>query len=105
MILPRANRYRACERVLIFFLLIFVAGLDTTLRSDSVAVRHREGVSRGFLLLSSLDGEILAVGDMIQAVKDEQVTSETVFHFKDGSVHDETTVFSKTTRFDCCRIT
>ncbi|MBV9342891.1 MAG: hypothetical protein JO159_18655 [Acidobacteria bacterium] len=95
MILPRANRYRASERVSILFLLIFVVGLDTTLRSDSVAVRHREGVSRGFLLLSSLDGKILAVGDMIQAVKDEQVTSETVFHFKDGSVHDETTVFSQ----------
>ena len=46
-------------------------------------------------MLRSLDGKILASGDLIQVAKDDQVTSEIVFHFKDGSLHDETTVFSQ----------
>ena len=45
-------------------------------------------------MLRSLDGKILASGDLIQVAKDDQVTSEIVFHFKDGS-HDETSVFSQ----------
>ena len=89
------NRYRAAGRVSILFLAFLVYGLGNNLRAEPVAVRHREGVSHGFLLLSSLEGKILAAGDTFQAIKDEQVTSETVFHFKDGSVYDETTVFSQ----------
>ena len=45
-------------------------------------------------MLRSLDGKILASGDLIQVAKDDQVTSEIVFHFKDGS-HHETSVFSQ----------
>jgi hypothetical protein len=60
-----------------------------------VPVRHKEGISHGFLLLRSLQGELLASGDLIQVVRDDWVTSELVFHFKDGSIHDETTIYSQ----------
>jgi len=62
-------------------------------------VRHPEGVVRGFLLLRSLDGDILANGDLIQFSKRDRVTSRLVFRFKDGSLSDETAVFSERGRF------
>ena len=60
-----------------------------------VPVRWREGVVHGFLVLRTLEGKRLAAGDLIQLVRGDQVTSELVFHFEDGSLYDETTVFSQ----------
>ena len=49
---------------------------------------------RGFLVLSDLEGTPLAAGDLGQVVVGDRVTSRLVFRFKDGSLHDETVVFS-----------
>jgi hypothetical protein len=68
-------------------------------RAIVVPVKHREGVSHGFIVLHSKDGHQLATGDMIQTVEGDRVTSEVVLHFKDGSVHNETTVFSQDREF------
>ena len=59
-----------------------------------VAVRHTEGVVHGFLVLRTLDGMPIADGDLTQVARGTRVTSRLVFHFKDGSSHDETAVFS-----------
>jgi hypothetical protein len=64
-----------------------------------VSVRHTEGLIHGFLVLRTLDGNTLADGDLIQSTHGERVTSRLVFHFKDGSVHDETSVFSQRRNF------
>jgi hypothetical protein len=64
-----------------------------------VPVRHREGVSHGFIVLHSKDSHQLATGDMIRTVEGDRVTSEVVLHFKDGSVHNERTVFSQDREF------
>lgn len=58
-------------------------------------MRHTEGLLRGFLILRTLDGNILATGDLSQVTNGVQVTSELIFRFKDGSLHEETTVFSQ----------
>jgi len=50
---------------------------------------------RGFLALRTLEGTTLADGDLIQVARGDRVTSRLVFHFKDGSIHDETVVFSQ----------
>jgi len=63
--------------------------------ADNVEVHHLEGISHGFLVLHSLDGKALAAGDLIQSVRGTQVTTQLTFHFKDGSLHDETTVFTQ----------
>ncbi|HKW95939.1 MAG TPA: hypothetical protein VJX92_28885 [Methylomirabilota bacterium] len=60
-----------------------------------VPVRYVEGVTHGFLTLRSQAGEILAEGDLLQVVRPEGVDSRVVFHFRDGSLHDETVVFSQ----------
>jgi hypothetical protein len=62
-------------------------------------VRYTEGLAHGFLVLKTLDEKLVAHGDLIQTVRAGRVTSEVVFHFKDGSVHDETAVFSQNGRF------
>jgi hypothetical protein len=62
---------------------------------SQIVVIKREGFARGFLVLKSLDGKILADGEQTQTVRGNQVTTRTVFRFQDGSIQDETTVFSQ----------
>ena len=63
--------------------------------STATPVRHPEGLVHGFLALSTLGGETLAAGDLIQNIKGDEVTSRLVFSFRDGSRHDETAVFTQ----------
>jgi hypothetical protein len=63
-------------------------------RPAGVAARFREGSVHGFLVLSTLDGTPLADGDLTQSLRGDRVTSHLVYHFKDGSLHDETAVFT-----------
>ena len=67
--------------------------------AEPVAVRHSEGLVHGFLTLKTTDGEQVAEGDLIQTASGTRVTSRLVFHFKDGSLHDETTVYSQRQQF------
>ena len=62
-------------------------------------VRYAEGVTHGFLTLRTLDGATIADGDAIQYARGDQVTSRLLLHFKDGSIHDETVVFSQRRQF------
>jgi len=63
--------------------------------ASPIAVRYREGFIHGFLVLSTLDGVVIAAGDLTQVARGNQVTTQLVFHFKDGSRQEETTVFSQ----------
>jgi hypothetical protein len=69
------------------------------LAAEPVAVRYREGSVHGFLALRTLEGKILAAGDLTQTVRGNRVVSRLVFRFKDGSVDDETAVFSQEGNF------
>jgi hypothetical protein len=60
-----------------------------------VPVRHAEGLIHGFLLLSTMEGNPLAHGDQTQVSRGDRVTNHLVFRFKDGSIRDETAVFSQ----------
>ena len=64
-----------------------------------IAVRHTEGLVHGFLTLRTQAGELLADGDLIQVAHGDRVTSRLVFHFKDGSINDETAVFAQRANF------
>jgi hypothetical protein len=77
--------------------LVFL-GLAIVLRTaaaDPVPVRHAQGLVHGFLTLSDLNHHVLATGDLLQYNNGNNVTSELIFHFKDGSLHDETAVYSQ----------
>ncbi|MCU1303422.1 MAG: hypothetical protein JWQ87_3706 [Candidatus Sulfotelmatobacter sp.] len=81
------------------FLMISIVLVPHPLTAESIAVHHQEGVSHGFPVIHSLDGKILATGEMIQIADGNKVTTEIVFHFKDGSLYDEKTVFSQDRTF------
>ena len=63
--------------------------------AEPVAVRHREGTLHGFLLVRTIEGTAIATGDLIQVPHGDRVDSRIVFRFKDGSIDDETTVYSQ----------
>ena len=80
----------------VFGTLYFIGALlRGPLVAEPVSVRHPQGSSHGFLALETVQGTRLAVGDATQLVQGEQVTSHVTFHFRDGSVDDEITVFSQ----------
>jgi len=64
-----------------------------------IPVRHIKGTIHGFLELRSEDGHAIASGDLVQIARGSQVTSRMVFTFKDGSIDDETTVYSQRRNF------
>jgi len=60
-----------------------------------IPVRFVEAVSHGFLVLRTPNGEFIAPGELIQIARSGDVDSRMVFYFKDGSVFEETVVFSQ----------
>jgi hypothetical protein len=84
-------------RFKLFAIILTCAALlrSGTLVAAPVTVRHTEGLVHGFLVLSTTEGDPVAHGDSTQVSRGDRVTSHVVFRFKDGSVYDETTVFSQ----------
>ena len=75
----------------LIFCLICCAGLS----ADPVAVRHTQGYIHGFLVLKDTNDKILASGDLIQVPAGNRVTDNLSLHFADGSLYEETSVFSQ----------
>jgi hypothetical protein len=66
-----------------------------SLRAESVPVRYPQGSAHGFLAVKTAQGVVIATGDAMQVVHGDRVTSRVTFHFRDGSLDDEITVFSQ----------
>ncbi|MFZ1159469.1 MAG: hypothetical protein WAO10_16915 [Candidatus Sulfotelmatobacter sp.] len=75
----------------------FLGGVSMS--ASPVAVRYKEGLVHGFLVLGTLDGNPIAEGDLAQVARGNRVTSQLLFRFKDGSRQEETTVFSQRGNF------
>jgi hypothetical protein len=69
------------------------------LAADPLPVRFTEGTMQGFLALKTMEGELIAAGDILQVAKGARVTSELVFRFLDGSLDSDTAVFSQHRQF------
>jgi hypothetical protein len=78
-------KYLACAG------LFFCAGVS----ADPVAVRHTQGYIHGFLVLKDTNDKILASGDLVQVPSGNRVTATLSLHFSDGSLYEETSVFSQ----------
>lgn len=79
--------------------LILLPALQPVAKADPVPVRAVEGTIHGLLELRSEDGKVIASGDSLRVLRGNRVTSRTIFHFKDGSIDEETTVFSQLHNF------
>jgi hypothetical protein len=88
--LNRALCIHVCPSLLVAILL-----QSGPLSAEPIYVRYPEGTTHGFLALRTLEGKLLASGDLTEVVHGNQVESHLVFRFKDGSVDDDTTVFSQ----------
>jgi hypothetical protein len=75
------------------FLVLSAVLLLGRLHAETIPVRHPQGSAHGFVVLKTLQGRRIATGDMTQIVHGDRVTSHLVFHFRDGSVDDDTTIF------------
>lgn len=65
------------------------------LAAAPVPVRFVEGAMHGFFVLRTVNGALIASGDLLQVGRGGEVESRMVFRFKDGSVFDETVVFTQ----------
>lgn len=74
---------------------LFVLTVRISASAQQVPVRHVQGTSHGFLLVREMNGRAIGSGDSTQIVRGNQVISRLVFHFTDGSIDDETTIFSQ----------
>jgi hypothetical protein len=90
MVRAASGRSTAAIAALLIVCTIVPAG------ADPVAVRFPEGTTHGFLVLRSTAGNDLAAGELIQIPQGgERIESRLIFRFKDGSLYDETMVFSQ----------
>src|SRR5437588_225693 len=71
----------------------------STLAGEQTPVRYKEGVEHGFLVLHNLEGKVLADGEMTQQAEGDLITGHVVFKFNDGSLYDDTSVFSQAGHF------
>jgi hypothetical protein len=89
---------RRCFPVLVMWCLLFEV---ISSNADQIPVRHIEGVTLGFLVLRSLDGEEVAYGELKQVVNGNTgvVMGDLQFRFKDGSYYQEITKFTQRGKF------
>src|SRR5207247_6721159 len=81
---------------LIAILLACAAMLQpSALFAEMIPVRHTEGLIHGFLVVRTLAGKALADGQMTQDARGDRVTNHLIFRFKDGSIYEDTTIFSQ----------
>jgi hypothetical protein len=86
----------AQRSILIALFLLTTALFPKTAEAAPVAVRFPEGLTHGFLVVRSADGDIVGHGELTQIVKEGGVAeSRLVFRFNDGSLHDEKVAFSQ----------
>lgn len=77
-------------------LLIGVLVFPRPLAAGPIPVRFVEGAMHGFLVLRTFDGVLLASGDLLQVSRSGGVVeSRMVFRFADGSLFDETVIYSQ----------
>ncbi len=62
-------------------------------------VRHIQGAGHAFLVLRAESGSVLGYGEVLQTVRGDRVTSRITYRFRDGSVDDDTTLFSQRATF------
>jgi hypothetical protein len=77
------------------FLLLLAVASSQFASAQPIAAQHKAGSMHGFLLVKSADGKVIGVGDLVQVAEGVQVHSRLLLRFRDGSMDDESTVFSE----------
>jgi hypothetical protein len=75
--------------------LVFSAASASLATADPIPVKHTQGALHGFLVVRSEGGAALGYGEITQIANGDRVTDHLVYRFRDGSLDDETTVFTQ----------
>jgi hypothetical protein len=78
-----------------FFAFLITVLIGAPVHAEPIPVRYPQGSAHGFLAIRTVGGVRVATGDVTQIIHGSRVTSRVVFRFRDGSLDDETTVFSQ----------
>ncbi len=70
-------------------------GASYSAQGQELKLRYRTGSEHGFVILRDAAGVILASGELTQVPSRQRITLHVVFHFRDGSIDDETTLYSQ----------
>ena len=95
-----------CAHILLRTLLvaaITLPGSALAQQPQPVPVRRVQGTSHAFLVLRAESGVVLGYGELLQLIHGDQVHSRLTYHFRDGSIDDDTTVFSQRSSFHLIR--
>jgi hypothetical protein len=92
-LLPSASTFLFAATLMPALLPVTLAA--RTLSAEPVTARYLQGTAHGFLALSTLDGKRIAIGDLNQFVRGNRVISHLKFRFRDGSIDDDTTIFTQ----------
>src|SRR4051794_25640658 len=84
-----------CTALYLPALPLLLAVSSPTAIAEPIPSLHVQGSMHGFLLLKSADGKVIGTGDQISVAKGNQVRSKLTFHFRDGSIDEETTVLKQ----------
>lgn len=89
MKLSLSQRLRTCALIPLLLPVCWPA------QADPMPVHYVQGTFHGFLELRSDSGNIVAYGDSTEVVHGDHITARTIFKYKDGSIDDETTVYTQ----------
>jgi hypothetical protein len=74
-------------------LAVGLATIAVAVTAEPIAVRQTQGATRGWLLMRSEDGKIIASGELSQVAHGEHITTRLVYRFRDGSIDEDTTTY------------
>jgi len=94
---------RSASKTRCFLLSIALTLIASCLRAEQVPVVQRQGAVHGFLLLKDEHGKEIAVGDQTNQVHGDVIHARTIFHFRDGSLDDEETIYRQRSTFELLR--
>jgi hypothetical protein len=93
--LKPARIRRFFPKSLFCLVLITPLVLADGVQGQDLSVHQRLGSMHGFLTLRDQAGSILAGGDLTLVPNGDKIKLRIIFHFRDGSLNDETTIFSQ----------
>jgi hypothetical protein len=70
-------------------------GTSYSTQGQELKLKYRTASEHGFVILRDTAGAILASGELTQVPSRRRITLHVVFHFRDGSIDDETTLYSQ----------
>jgi hypothetical protein len=91
------------ERSNFFVAAFLVIMLGTAAPAEPIPVRHIQRPMHRFMVARSETGKIIANGEFSQAVQGDEVTMRLTYHFVDGSIDDETTMYRQQGTFRLVR--